>query len=459
MTMNSIARLLALAAMAAAWLHPVGGMAAAARPNVVYVLFDDLGWGQPGSFDPDTALRTPHFDRLAREGMRFTDAHSAAAVCTPTRYGLLTGRHPARIGQFGVLTTYSKPLIPASRPTVASLLRQHGYATACVGKWHLGLNWVGGRPGSETAVPIGAQTIDGPNAVGFDYFYGFTHARNIATVIEQDRVVANVAAAENQPLMIRKAVEWIDQRGGGGPFFLYLPICPPHTPIAPAPAFVGKSGAVDLVKRDPKYGDWLHQGDAMLGEILEALERNQLAADTLVVATSDNGAEGRAYAPWRGAKRSIYEGGHRVPFVARWPGKVEAGSTSGQTICLDDLMATVAEILGAKLPANAGEDSLSLLPALLGTAREPLREATIHQSSSGDLAIRQGPWKLIFPKSGRRELYHLENDPGETTNVKSANPGVAARLAALMQSYVDRGRGTPGEPQKNDFHLSLADDL
>ena len=431
--------------------------AEATKPNIVFVLFDDMGWGQPQSYLADSALRTPNLDRLTHEGMRFTDAHSAAAVCTPTRYGLLTGRYPWRIGQFGVLTTYSQPIIPTTRLTVATLLKQSGYATACIGKWHLGLNWVDGKPGTEKLVPVGAKTTDGPIALGFDYFCGYTHARNIGSVIEQDRVAANVAAVENQPLMLRKAVEWIDARAKSGePFFLYFPMCPPHTPVVPAPEYAGKSGAQDLVGKDPEYGDWLYQGDAMLGQILVALERNRLADNTLVIATSDNGAEHRAYQPLRASKRSIYEGGHRVPFVARWPGKVKPGSVNDHTICLNDLMATAAEIVGAKLTDNGGEDSVSLISELLGTAKRPAHEATVHQSSSGDLAIRQGPWKLVFLKDGSRELYNLGTDLSETKDVLSANADVAAKLTALMQSYIDRGRSTPGAPQKNDVAVSLS---
>ncbi len=171
----------------------------ASKPNVIIVLFDDLGWGQPQSYNPQSELRTPNFDRLVKEGMRFTDAHSASAVCTPTRYGLLTGRYPARIGQFGVLTTFSKPIIPTGRMTIASMLKEHGYHTGCIGKWHLGMNWIDGKPGNENQVTLGARLTDGPNAVGFDYFCGFTHARNIGTVIEQDRVVTHVEPEENQP--------------------------------------------------------------------------------------------------------------------------------------------------------------------------------------------------------------------------------------------------------------------
>jgi arylsulfatase A-like enzyme len=423
----------------------------AATPNIVYVLFDDMGWGQPQSYLSESALRTPNLDRLAQQGMQFTDAHSGAAVCTPTRYGLLTGRYPSRIGQFGVLTTYSKPIIPAGRMTVASLLKQQGYATACIGKWHLGLNWVDGKPGTEKEVPVGARMTDGPNALGFDYFCGYTHARNISTIIEQDRVVANVLAVENQPLMIKKAIEWIDERAkAGGPFFLYFPMCPPHEPVVPSPEFTGRSGAQDLVRKDPKYGDWLYQGDAMLGQILEALDRNKLSGNTLVIAASDNGAEHRAYAPLRESKRSIYEGGHRVPFVARWPGKVKPGSVNDHTICLNDFMATAAEILGVKLPDNAGEDSVSLVSELLGTAKTAAREATVHQSSSGDLSIRQGPWKLVFLKSGKRELYNLQTDLGETQDIAAANAETVLRLTELMQSYIDRGRSTPGAAQSND---------
>lgn len=429
-----------------------------AKPNIVVVLFDDLGWGQPPCYAPDSALRTPNLDKLAKQGMRFTDAHSASAVCTPTRYGLLTGRYPWRIGQFGVLTTYSKPIIPTSRTTVASLLEKHGYATACIGKWHLGLNWKDGKPGNESTVPVGTRLTNGPTAVGFDYFYGFTHARNIGTIIENDRVVANVKPVENQPMMMKKAVEWIHQRAKESkPFFLYLPMCPPHEPLVPTPDVIGKSGAKDLVKQNPKYGDWLYQGDAMLGEIMAALERNKMADNTLLIATSDNGAEGRAYAPLRESKRSIYEGGHRVPFVARWPGQIKAGAVNDHTICLNDLLATAAEIVGAKLPAEAGEDSVSQLPELLGMVKAALREATVHQSAGGDLAIRHGAWKLVFHTDGKRELFNIETDLSEKNNVLNENKEIVKKLTQQMQNYIDQGRSTPGPTQKNEHIVSLGE--
>jgi arylsulfatase A-like enzyme len=241
------------------------------RPNIVFVLFDDLGWGQPPCYNPQSKLRMPHFDKLASQGMRFIDAHSASAVCTPTRYGVLTGRYPWRIGQFGVLTTYSPPIIPTNRLTVASLLKQQGYATACIGKWHLGLTWADGKPGRQNEVPIGSKLSNGPNDLGFDYFCGFTHARNIGSLIEQDRVVAHVEPHENQPKLLEKTLDWLERRTRDEPFFLYFPMCPPHTPVAPAPEYVGTSGAADVVRGDPRYGDWVYQGDAMLGAIMDVL--------------------------------------------------------------------------------------------------------------------------------------------------------------------------------------------
>jgi arylsulfatase A-like enzyme len=433
------------------------------KPNIIFVLFDDMGWGQPRSYSPTSALRTPNLDKLASQGMRFTDAHSASAVCTPTRYGVLTGRYPSRIGQFGVLGTWSQPIIPVRRPTVASVLKQQGYDTACVGKWHLGVKWEQEGKGSPA---LGARFTDGPTQLGFDYFCGYTHAANIRTVLEQDRVIAEVEKEANQPLMLRKALEWIGDRDPQRPFFLYFPMCPPHYPVAPAPDFIGKSGAVDVAGKnlkgqaDPeRYPDWLFQGDAMLGQIMHVLERRGLADNTLLIATSDNGAEHRAYAPLRESKRSIYEGGHRVPFVARWPSKVKPGTTWSHPVCLNDLIATAAEIAGAELPPHAGEDSVSLLPALLGRSDAPTREATIHQSMGGDLAIRQGPWKLIFKKDGSRELYNLKSDLSETEDVHAANLEVVAKLTALMQRYISEGRSTPGAAQKNDFDLSLSGSL
>jgi arylsulfatase A-like enzyme len=370
---------------------------------------------------------------------------------------LLTGRYPWRIGQFGVLSTFSPPIIEASRPTVGSLLQQYGYHTACFGKWHLGMVWrdrqqvrAKEKQGqNRPLLPVGAVADNGPTTRGFNVFSGYTHAMatnhddGIGRLIAQDRVASYHEPVEIQPLLAKQAVAYIDDRAkAGGPFFLYVPLSIPHNPIVPAPEFLGKSGA-------KAYGDWLFQGDWVTGQIMEALERNGLAQDTLLIVTSDNGAAGREYPPLRGSKFSIYEGGHRVPFLVRWPGKIKPGSACNDTICLNDLMATCAEILEVKLPDGAGEDSVSILPDLLGTAQGPVREATVHQSHLGDLAIRQGPWKLIFLEKGGHELYDLAADLSETRDVVAAHPDVVARLKNLMGKYVANGRSTPGAVQKN----------
>jgi arylsulfatase A-like enzyme len=423
--------------MAACGLLAGNAAAAPAKPNIIFILFDDLGYGEPPSFRSGSPFKMPNLDRLAREGMRFTDAHSAAAVCTPTRYGVLTGRYPCRIAQYGVLSHKSPPIIDAQRVTVASLLKARGYHTACFGKWHLGMNINGDK------------VADGPITRGFDEFCGYTEARSISRVIENDHVLGTFPDVDVAPLLARKIAAHIDERAkAAAPFFLYVPLSQPHTPIVPAAEFQGKSG-------EGQYGDWIFQGDAVVGRILGALERNHLGTNTLVLVSSDNGAEHRVYPPLRGSKRDIWEGGHREPFLARWPGKVKAGSVCDDTICLNDLLATCADLAGAKVPDNAGEDSASILPDLLGTAKGPVREATVHQSMRGDLAIRQGPWKLVFLADGKKELYDLKNDLGETKDLAAAEPAVVARLTALMQRYIDTGRSTPGSPQKNAAKISL----
>ena len=421
--------------IAGAW-H-CGATDAARKPNIIFILFDDLGYGQPPCYRAGTEFKMPNLDKLTHEGMRFTDAHSASSVRTPTRYGVLTGRYPWRIGQFGVLSHLSPPIIEQERLTVAGLLKTQGYHTACFGKWHLGMK-------------INGPTVAaGPVTRGFDLFCGYTEARSIGTVIENDRVLGKFPEVEVQPLLAKKITGYIAERAkAGGPFFLYVPLSPPHTPIVPAPEFVGKSGAKD-------YGDWILQGDDVVGQILAALDRHKLAANTLVLVSSDNGAEHREYAPLRGSKRSIYEGGHREPFLARWLGHIKPGTTCDDTICLNDLFATCAEVGGAKLPDSAAVDSVSFLPDLLGTAKGPVREATVHQSMKGDLAIRQGPWKLIFLVSGKKELYNLKDDISETNDLATAQPAVVERLTKLMQHYIDTGRSTPGAPQKNAVRVSL----
>jgi arylsulfatase A-like enzyme len=475
----------------------VASRAAPARPNLIYVLADDLGYGDVQALNPARGkIPTPHLDRLARQGMTFTDAHSGSSVCTPTRYGLLTGRYAWRSRlQKGVLDgTDDPPLIAAERLTVPALLRQHGYATAAIGKWHLG--FLSERPAAdgaptaapkksamgEAGLPVGARIIGGPTTRGFDYFWGCSNARTMSGLIENDRVIERLAPIAMLPRLERRAVEYLGEHAAaakaGKPFFLYVPLTSPHTPILPTPEWQGKSGLGG-------YGDFVMQTDAVVGSILAALDRHGLADNTLVIFTSDNGCSPQADTPgleakghfasagFRGYKADIWDGGHRVPFIARWPGRVQPGSQSAQLICHTDLLATAAEILGVTLPADTGEDSVSILPALLGTDRgAPLREAVVHHSIQGMFSIRQGGWKLeLCPGSGgwgapgdpearkrglpEIQLYDLDADPGETRNLQADRPDVVRRLTALLERYVAEGRSTPGPRQANDAPIDV----
>jgi len=458
------------------------------KPNIVYILADDLGYGDVHALNPQRGkIKTPHLDRLAAQGMTFTDAHSGSSVCTPTRYGVLTGRYAWRTRlQNGVLDGYVEPLIAQGRLTVPALLKQHGYATACIGKWHLGFTIVGagkdgggkGKKGSMMGAPLGAVTHDGPTTRGFDMFFGFHHARMMRSVLDNDRVTQLLEPIDMLPTLTAKATAYIQERSKSGqPFFLYLPLNSPHTPIVPSKEWQGKSGLGD-------YADYVMQTDATVGAVLDALDTTGAAANTLVFFTSDNGCSPAAKvdalgkkghfpsAQFRGYKADIWDGGHRVAFLVRWPGKVKPGSQSAQLICHTDLMATCADIVGAKLPPNAGEDSVSILPALLGTDKGPLREAVVHHSVSGRFAIRQGQWKLElcagsggWGKPGEAEaakqglpdkqLYDLLADVGEQRNLVSQYPQVAAGLQKVLESYIANGRSTPGPKQANDAEIQL----
>ena len=488
---------------------------AASRPNVVVILCDDLGYGDVKCLNAEGKIATPHIDRLAAGGMIFTDAHSSSAVCTPTRYGLLTGRYNWRSRlQMHVQGGCSPRLIEPGRMTVASMLKQRGYYTAALGKWHLGMDWAL-KPGAPKFgdnieegqagwnVDFTKPIANSPNSVGFDYYFGISASLDMVpyTFIENDRVVALPTVDKVYPLMLgrsqgktregpgaedfdamqvlptltKKAVDYIGSRAAaakaGQPFFLYLPLNAPHTPILPTPEWQGKSGL------NP-YADFVMQTDATVGAVLDALDKHGLAGDTLVVLTSDNGCSPQAkydellpkgHNPsyiFRGTKADIFDGGHRVPFIARWPGKIKPASTSDQLICLTDVMATCAEIIGFKLPEGAGEDSVSIWPALTGKATGPLREAIVHHSINGSFAIRQGSWKLELcadsggwsaPRPGQKraadlppvQLYDLASDIGERRNLQDEHPEIVARLTKLLEKYVADGRSTPGAPQKN----------
>ncbi len=435
------------------FLLGAGILTATERPNIVFVLFDDIGYGEPGCYNPDSLFNTPNLDKLATQGMRFTDAHAPASCCTPSRYGFLTGRYPSRIGKYDVLNTFSPPIIPTSRLTIASFLKEQGYDTACIGKWHLGLNWIGREKGGKDGdLKMGEKMIDGPVDLGFNTYYGFTHARNIGTIIDQDTVVAQVTEVENQPIMIEKAVSYIhEQADSTEPFFLYFPMCPPHKPHVPAPKYIGKGG---MKGKGGNYADWIYQGDDMLGQIMTALEESGQAGNTLLITSGDNGASGKEYEPLREHKGSIYEGGTREPFIARWPGKIKAGAVNDTTVGIIDVFATCADIIDANIPDNAAEDSVSILDTLLGNEFTP--PASITQAPHGELAIHDAPWKLIFHDGERRELYHLQVDLSETTDVLAQNPEVVGQLTAQMQTLIDNGRRSEGAPQENEVVIDLS---
>ncbi|MFZ2642760.1 MAG: arylsulfatase, partial [Verrucomicrobiia bacterium] len=445
----------------AAFLTASTVVAAASKPNIVYILCDDLGYGDVHCLNPRGKIATPHADKLASQGMIFTDAHSSSSVCSPTRYGIMTGRYNWRSRlQTGVLGGLSPRLIEPGRLTVPALLKKQGYYAACVGKWHLGMDWVKkeGKDVSELNIEKAEQVwnvdyskpiVNGPNSVGFDYYYGISASLDMVpyTFIENDRVVVVPTVEKAFPLMhgkegrpsrlgpaaekfedvdvlptlTRKAVEIIAARAAdakaGKPFFLYLPLNAPHTPIAPTPEWQGKSGL------NP-YADFVMQTDATLGAVMRALDENGVADNTLLIFTSDNGCSPQADFPallakghnpshnFRGTKADIWDGGHHIPFIVRWPGKVQPGSSSEQLVCLTDLMATCAAILGVKLPDNAGEDSVSMMMALqgtptdlytamIGTRSTGWRETVVHHSINGKFSIREGRWKLeLCPGSG-----------------------------------------------------------
>ena len=485
---------------AAGWLNPLAlrgasQPAGASRPNIVYILADDLGYGDVHCLNPERGkIPTPNLDRLAAQGIQFTDAHSGSAVCTPTRYGILTGRYAWRSRlQSGVLLGFSPPLIDKGRLTVPGLLNQHGYQTACIGKWHLGLTFAGaGSKTNDLTQPI----QDGPTTRGFDYYFGISASLDMPpfAFIENDRftetpsvekqwlrkgaAAAGFEAVDVLPMLTRKAVEYLGGRAAERkPFFLYLALTSPHTPIVPTRDWEGKSGL-------SAYGDFVMQTDWSVGQVLQVLEKNGLAENTLVIFTSDNGCspaanpqelESKGHYPsyiFRGYKADIWDGGHHIPFLARWPGRIEPGSVSDQLTCLTDLMATCADLLGIKLPDDAGEDSVSVLPAMLGRATVPLREAVVHHSINGSFALRQGKWKLELcpdsggwsaPKPGSAEaktlppvqLYDMAADIGERANTQKDHPEIVARLTKLLEKYVTEGRSTAGRPLRNDEPVNI----
>lgn len=468
-------------------------------PNIIYILADDMGYGDVSAYNPNTPIKTPNIDAIAKQGMRFTDAHSGSAVCTPTRYGILTGRYAWRSKlQNGVLWSYDSALITPNRLTVAKLLKQQGYKTACIGKWHLGLNWSTDANGTINHLN---KITGGPNDLGFDYSYIITASLDIPpyvyfenqqlTTTSLDSIQANsglgfwrsgVIAKDFEHTQVldkttQKAVDFI-QQNSAHPFFLYLPLSAPHTPILPTAAFAGKS-------KTNEYGDFLIMTDAMVGRILKALKDRGIEKNTLLIFTSDNGAsptsdfkalKAAGHDPsysLRGTKSDIYEGGHRIPFIAQWPNAIQSGTINNSVICLTDLMATCADLTHSTLAANTAEDSYSLVP-LLAPKRNKVyqRTATVHHSIDGKFAIRKGKWKLIFAngsggwsspteKQALKEqlppiqLYDLSTDQKENFNIASKFPEVVQQLSRELHSIIVNGRSTKGAIQPNDPALKF----
>ena len=487
------------------------------RPNIIYILADDMGYGDVSCLNPDSKIQTPNLDKLASQGITFTDAHSNSSVCTPTRYGILTGRYCWRTRlKSAVLWPWDGPLIEPDRLTVGDLLQKHGYSTACIGKWHLGWEWSAkdGTSISDSLPPgkwdpklrnrtgnrvdFSAEISEGPLTRGFDYYYGddvpnfppYSFIENnrlldIPTIQKPDTMHGNPGAMVKgwsmknvMPSITQKAVAYIRsensifKRDPQKPFFLYFPLTAPHTPIAPDDQFKGQSKA-------GAYGDFVQEVDWTVGQIMQALDAEGLAENTLLIFTSDNGSPGRdgtnmagpinsvrqyehnpSYT-FRGIKADIWEGGHRVPFIVRWPGKIDPGTKSDEIICHTDFMATIASIIGESLPINSAEDSYNILPVLLGESLEnPIREATVHHSIDGSFAIRKGEWKLIecagsggwtIPNNQQAlqaghpqiQLYNIKKDAEETDNLYNEHPEAMEHLSQLLKQYRDGNRSAP----------------
>lgn len=454
-------------------------------PNILFIMADDMGYGDVGVYNANSKIPTPNMDALAAEGMRFTDAHTASAVCSPTRYSVLTGRHAWR-GRLKKQTVhyFEEPLIETDRLTVGEMLQNAGYATAAIGKWHLGLNVLNNsgtgfvRHGKGVNVDYSLPVQGGPIDYGFDYYFG-KHTGPVNAFIENDQYVGTPVLgflmevpgwdeAQKGPIQLNKALDWIEAHhqqnvstGTDQPFFMYYAPHSPHTPYTVPPTMngipvLGESSA-------GLRGDLVYEVDVAVGQVMDKLDALGIGDETLVIVSSDNGPElgansvngatlgHDAAGGWRGMKYRFHEGGHRVPFIARWgdgtPGGsvIPPGVTNDATIGVHDLMATAAELSGQTLPADAGEDSHSLVPLLTGDPSEYSRDRTIHQSATGAMVMREGDWKLIMGNScatidftNNWHLYNLATDPGETTNLIVQQPAIVQDLSAKMYAELNK---------------------
>ncbi len=464
------------------------------KPNIIYILADDLGYGDIKKFNRNSQISTPNLDRLASEGAIFTNAHSGSSVCTPTRYGILTGRYAFRSSlKNGVLKGYDPPLIEETRYTVANLAKAAGYQTAIIGKWHLGLGWTKnadtstmlqntiGKNENPKNINFAAPIKSGPNQLGFDYSYilpgsldmaPYTFLKNgLSTNAKMIPFEGNssprgvfwtaglaaddFAIEKTLDIFINEAKNYITKATyDAKPFFLYLPLTSPHAPWLPAAAFKNKSNA-------GIYGDFVMHTDDAVGQIMKTLDSLGISKNTLVVFTSDNGANWnnsdaatyplhQANYIFKGQKKDIWDGGHHIPFIVRWPTFVKANSTSLQIICLTDLMATMAAITGQTIAKTSGPDSYNILPLLKGK-NKAVRKSIIHHSANGTFAIRKGKWKLIDGQGSGAEflsnkldessgqLYNMERDERETNNLYEKYPEVVKELKILLEKQKEQG--------------------
>ena len=503
--------------------------ATADKPNILVILADDLGYGDVHCNNPERGkIPTPNIDRLAAQGMRFTDGHSSSGVCSPSRYTLLTGRYHWRTRlQRSIVGVFGEPLIAPDRMTIGTLAKQQGYRTACIGKWHLGWDWPvtkeerpllsplkqpddeAGKPNKKAAKDGAAATAEqiaawrdifskpiagGPTTRGFDLYFGtdipnwppFCFIENDRTLgiptefLPAEYMVKNQASNQGPalkdwklegilPALGDRTIKFIDESvAKKEPFLVYMPLTSPHTPLAVNPEWKDKS-KLNL------FADFVMETDAVVGRVLDALEKSGAADNTLVIFTADNGCapyigvedlEKMGHypsGPLRGYKADAWEGGHRVPFMVRWPGVVKPGSVCHQLVYQADLIRTFADVFSMKLPDTAGEDSFSLMPLLKGEDK-PIRENAVSASIGGTPALRSGTWKYIpapgsggWGKGGDQsqpvQLYNLADDIGETKNLASAMPDKVAGMKALLEKLIADGRSTPGAQQKNDVEV------
>ena len=494
--------LIACLFVTSAFLQPPS--ATAQHPNVIQVMADDLGIGDISPTNPECKIKTPSLQKFASAGMTFMDAHTPSSVCTPTRYGLLTGRYNwrSRLAE-GVLSGTSKHLIPADRATLGHLMKSSGYHTAMIGKWHLGWDWK--KKGKE--IDFTQPVENGPDINGFDQYYGHCGSLDMSPYVwvdtgkptsvptrkegvtrDEDRygwyrkgpIGDDFEIPKVLPHLFDKSIEYVKQRSEkareGKPFFLYLPLPAPHTPIVPVAPFKDASGI------NP-YADFVMQMDHHFGELMKTLEAEGVAENTLVIFTSDNGCspqanfellKGKGHSPssiYRGHKADIFEGGHRVPFIVRWPGKVEGGKSTKALACLTDVYATLREITGQSVQPNGGEDSISLVPVLKGES-ETERKNLVSHSIRGKFAIREGAWKLcLAPGSGGwssprdpvaekkglppMQLFNLDEDPGEKNNLVAKEENRVDELLLLLAKQVEDGRSSEGDSVKNDREVEF----